>query len=121
MNNQHPGVSQPIVTRLIPTPEGVPQVVSLVAGWWDCLDWMIAQKGESLEFISHVCWNFVRNNPEESFATAFNYYLDDFMMKHQTERDGLANDNNRYAAPDWADRPHPYRIKLTKKLSFCAG
>ena len=92
-NNQHTGVTQPIVTRHIPTPDGMTQIVSLQAGWWECLDWMIEQKGESVEKISDFCWRYIQRNPREEFASAFEYYLHCYMMEHRAKHFNLANDN----------------------------
>jgi hypothetical protein len=93
MNIQHPNATEPIITRHIPTPDGLTQIVSLLAGWWDCLDWMIEDKGESLEKISDFCWRYVREYPGQEFAAVFNYYLHHYMMNHLAKRHNLANDN----------------------------
>lgn len=93
MNIQHPDATEPIITRHISTPDGLTQIVSLQAGWWDCLDWMIEHKGYTLERITNFCLGYTQRNPEEKFADIFNYFLHYHMMNLLAEQHNLANDN----------------------------
>ena len=116
MNGQNPHASQPILTRVIPTP-GYPQIVSLQAGWWDCLDWMVEHKGVTVEIISTFCWDYIQESPTQEFAAAFEYYVHCYMMSHRAALFGVANENFIGGECAW-DKPHPYRQKLERIPAF---
>ena len=106
MDNKFGKSTEPFITRTFQTPNGQTQVVAMPKNGWECLDWMISEMGENLEQIVQICWNFVEEYPEECFMTAFNYYVHKFMIDYQSKRDGLTNDNNGYADPNWPHATH---------------
>ncbi len=92
MNHLQPHATEPVITRAIQTPDAT-QLVSLQASWWECLDWMIEERGQSLEAIAEMCWHHVREFPFDSFEVVLEYYIHCFMSSFQCRTHSLANDN----------------------------
>jgi hypothetical protein len=93
MNILQPNAKQPIASRIIPVPDAPDQVVSLQDGWWECLDWMITERGVPLREIARDCWQHILTYPEQGFGNTFEYFLHCYMQNYFCESNGLANNN----------------------------
>ena len=89
----HQGPRPEIESRPVRTPAGVTRIVALDARWWECLDWMVEFKGESVEDIADFCLRFLHKFPEDDFTSLFQYYIQCHMESHRRACFGLSNDN----------------------------
>lgn len=121
MNGLFPTATQPLITRPIRTPDGGTQIVPLQRGWWACLDWLIAERGHTLERMVQCCWAHVQEYPQDLFMDVLENHLHCLMSLDNQAEFNLANDN--FLDPNfvWEKPPDRFQIKLKRSLSFCPG
>jgi hypothetical protein len=93
MNILFPTARQPLHTRPISMPDGRTHMVTLQAGYWESLDWMIEVKGQSLEKITGFCWRHLEECPNDPLNGVLEYYIHCFMQDEHAKEKNLANDN----------------------------
>ena len=93
MFNQHNPHIVRQESRSVSTPDGMTHVVAMGSQWWECLEWMLNYKEESLGDIADFCMRFRMQYPEDDFTTALQLYIEMFMRDHRQACFGLANDD----------------------------
>lgn len=72
-------------------PGGTGRVVALQKSYWDCLDWMISERGESLEKITEFCVSHLAEYPTDQFNAVLEYYIHRYMQEALADEYGVAN------------------------------
>jgi len=102
MNILYPDARQALHTRPITMPDGRVHMVTLQAGYWDSLEWMIEERGQSLEKITGFCSRHLQECPNDQLNAVLEYYIHCFMQDELGKEGNIANENFFYPEKDWS-------------------
>jgi len=71
--------------------DGTARVVALQKSYWDCLDWMVSDRGESLGKITDFCLKHLQECPNDQFNAVLEFYIHRYMQEELATERGVAN------------------------------
>lgn len=102
MNILYPNSRLPLSTRPIIMPDGSTHMVTLPSDYWVSLEWMIEERGQSLDEITGFCWRHLQECPRDHLNAVLEYHIHCFMQEELGKEKKIANDNFFFPEKDWS-------------------